>query len=159
MIEIKPYKLDSFVRSEISKIALSRQADGLIKYFKDKLEPKFPLYSTDRMGITFQENRILTENSGVFTISYFPFDESRTDKEEQLKISNDKTKKTIIIKSGKDNPQISFELFEQNDNQPERKIYSQSNNYEAIREANFVIGQLRKLNDFDLVYKPQDFNK
>ena len=119
-------------------------------------ETKFPLETHLRNGTTVLENEIITENKGIYNILYLPFDETRKDKEEQVKISNDKQRITVIIKNDKDNPEITFELFELNDSQPERKIASETNTPGAVYRASKILSELSGLSYFDLVYTAVD---
>lgn len=138
------------------KAGMERYAKTLINQSKQLFKTKFPLVTQDRLGIKIQTNEVLTDNLGAFNILYLPFDEKRKDKEEQVKISNDKERITVIIKSDKENSEIAFELFELNDNLPERKIAGEIDTTEAVYRAYKILGQLSNLDKFDLVYTAQD---
>lgn len=135
---------------------IEKAAKSLINQSKKLFKTKFPLISQVRMGTEIQTNEVLSDNFGAFNLLYFPFDEKRKDKEEQVKISNDKQRITVIIKCDKDNPEISFELFELNEGSLERKIASETNTLEAIYRANKILGNLSVINKFDLVYTALD---
>jgi len=137
----------------VSKVKIGRHAYTLIKQAAHLFETKFPLVTTVRLRTKMQINEILTDDFGVYNILYLPFDEKRIDKEEQVKISNDKQKITVVIKNDLENPEISFQLFELNDGQTERKIEEEKNTTRSIFEVNKMLGELSRLSDFDLVYQ------
>ncbi len=126
-------------------------------FFKHALsltETKFPLETHFRMGTEVRENQIITDDDGVFNILYLPFNIERADKEEQIKISNDKEKTTVIIKNDPDHPEITYELFEINGSEPERKIASETNTPESVYRASKMLGKLSSLEFYDISYCP-----
>lgn len=138
------------------KSSIESYARVFMNRCKAFFETKFPLETHSRNGTTVLENEIITENKGIYNILYLPFDETRKDKEEQVKIRNNKQAVTIIIQNDKDNPKISFELFELNDCQPEKRIANETNTPEAVYRASKILSELSDLSYFDLVYTAVD---
>lgn len=141
----------------LKKEHIGEFADVFMQDFKALFDSKFPLFPDQAMGQTVYRNQIITkDNSNTFNLLYLPKDETRKDREEQIKISSSADNMTVIVKADKDNPEISYELFEKSDGTPERKIGRESNTYKAMARTTRVLETLSDLEEFDLVYAALD---
>ena len=120
---------------------------------KHLFETKFPLVSGLRNDTQVMENEIISQNNGIYEILYLPFDKTRKDKREQVSIKNKMQRIAVTIKSDKDNPEITFQLFESTDDQHEKTIVSEVNSPEAVYRTMKILGELSGLDNFMLTHK------
>lgn len=135
---------------------IARFTGNFIKAAKRLFDSKFPLSEIEINGTKVQFNKVLTDELGTFDLMYLPYDETRVDKEEQVKIDNRNDGIAIAITKSADNPQVTFKMFDiSDDSTPERQISSETNTDEAIHRAKGLLRQLTLIDRFDLVYSPQ----